>query len=311
MYLRIEADFLRSYGAYVDRTVHVTDGCVAAAGAHELYLNAKARTLAPIRVTGNFGSEVLRRMSTMKPLGLSQWLLRPDLAREVARVSRESGLLTNHPVTRAAFCEVPWSLYGTLAAARSLLTVRTPYMDDDLVSLAFRAPECIQSSLDPWLRIVQRANPLMTAIPTDRGVLLGDRGLRRLRKRLVSEVSFKLDYWRTSGLPRRAARLAPLLGSMFGTDRLPSHRYLEYRRWYRDELSAYARAVLSDPQTLRLNYWNQSAPETAIADHIAGRGTYVKEISAVLTLEAIQRLLCAHTPAGPELRRHRIEHVDC
>jgi asparagine synthase (glutamine-hydrolysing) len=55
--LRIDHDFLANYGAFVDKTVLVTDGCFGATGAHEVYLNAKARELAPIRLTGNFGSE--------------------------------------------------------------------------------------------------------------------------------------------------------------------------------------------------------------------------------------------------------------
>src|SRR5206468_813556 len=68
--LRIGPDFLSEYGNYVDRTVYVTDGCAGAVGAHEIYLNAQARRLAPLRLTGNFGSEVLRSMSTFKTVGL-------------------------------------------------------------------------------------------------------------------------------------------------------------------------------------------------------------------------------------------------
>ena len=58
--LRIGSDFLRDFGTYLDRTVSVTDGCAGATSSHEIYFNAQARQLSPVRLTGNFGSEVVR-----------------------------------------------------------------------------------------------------------------------------------------------------------------------------------------------------------------------------------------------------------
>ncbi len=46
--LRLGPDFLPDYGRLVDRTVYITDGCFGATGTHEIYLNAKARQLAPV-----------------------------------------------------------------------------------------------------------------------------------------------------------------------------------------------------------------------------------------------------------------------
>ncbi len=62
--LRIGSDFFSDFAGYVDRTVYITDGCLGVLGAHEIYLNAQAWPLAPVRLTGNFGSEVLRGVST-------------------------------------------------------------------------------------------------------------------------------------------------------------------------------------------------------------------------------------------------------
>ena len=60
--VRIGPQFLSDFDRYVDRTVYVTDGCAGALAAHEIYLNAQAKQTAPVRVTGNFGSEVLREI---------------------------------------------------------------------------------------------------------------------------------------------------------------------------------------------------------------------------------------------------------
>src|SRR6266705_3231473 len=50
--LRLGPDFLSDFASHVDRTVYITDGCFGALGAHEIYLNARARQLAPVRLTG-------------------------------------------------------------------------------------------------------------------------------------------------------------------------------------------------------------------------------------------------------------------
>ena len=67
--LRVNQQFPRGLRPPLDRTVYVTDGCAGVLGAHELYLSEQARQLAPVRLTGNFGSEVLRSMSTFKRSG--------------------------------------------------------------------------------------------------------------------------------------------------------------------------------------------------------------------------------------------------
>ena len=58
--LRLGPDFFSNFAAHADRTVYVTDGCSGALGAHEIYFHRQARALAPVRLTGNYGSEILR-----------------------------------------------------------------------------------------------------------------------------------------------------------------------------------------------------------------------------------------------------------
>ena len=59
------------------RTVYETDGAMDVSGAIELYMNRKAREIAPIRLTGNYGDQVIRRVIGFKPNALQ----RPDLRR--------------------------------------------------------------------------------------------------------------------------------------------------------------------------------------------------------------------------------------
>jgi asparagine synthase (glutamine-hydrolysing) len=289
--LRIGDDFLTGYAGQVDRTVYATDGCSGATGAHEVYFNAQARQLAPVRVTGNYGSEVLRSMSTFKPLGLSASLLDPDVAHRVGVVAGTPLASGTHPVTFSAFREIPWSLFGNLAAGRSQVTFRTPYLDNDLVALAFRAPAEVRRSADPALRLIGTCDARLGRIPTDRGLVSGDSGVAHRLRRLFAEVTFKLDYLHKEALPSWLSAADPLIASLGKTGILGLHKYLPFRQWFRQELAGHVRQVLTDPHTARLPYWNRATLGSIAADHISGRRNHVREINAVLTLEAIDRLL--------------------
>ena len=170
--LRIGPDFLQHFDTYFDRTVYTTDGCAGALSSHEIYFNAQARRLSPVRLTGNFGSEVLRSVSTFKPLGLDPQLLTDSYVRAVGAEVQGVANDSVHPVTFAAFREIPWGLFGLLAAGRSQVTFRTPYLDNDLVALTYRAPAAFRRSPLTALHLIEHANPQMARIPTDRGELL-------------------------------------------------------------------------------------------------------------------------------------------
>ena len=289
--LRITDAFLESYGDFVDRTVLATDGCSGATGAHEIYFNQLARELAPVRLTGNFGSEILRGMSTFKPMRLADGLLASDLNRSVVEAAEYVPASTPHPVTFAAFREIPWNLFGTLAAGRSQVTFRTPYLDNELVALAFQAPLTERTSPLPALRLINRNHPRLGGIPTDRGQIGETRGPRWALRRLIAEVTFKLDYLQTEGMPGFLAPLDPLFTVLWRRGFLGRHKFLPYRRWFQKELSARISEVLTDPRTREAPWWKPAFLDGMAQDHARGRKNYVSEINAVLTLEAIDRLI--------------------
>ena len=239
--LRIQPHFLSQYGTYVDHTVLTTDGCSGATGAHEIHLNALARALAPVRLTGNFGSEVLRSMSTFKPLGLASDLLHGEFVQRVKAVGSGATAGSEHPVTFAAFREIPWRLFGTLAAGKSQVTFRTPYLDNDLVALAYRAPAHSRRTPHSALSLIAKADERLARIPTDRGVIGNDRGLAHVARRVWAEVTFKLDYLHKEGLPDSLAMLEAPLDGLAKIGVLGLHKYLPYRRWFRGELAPHVR----------------------------------------------------------------------
>src|SRR5690606_7627400 len=209
--LRIGPEFLAKYGELVDRTAFITDGCAGALGAHEIYLNAQARQLAPVRVTGNFGSEILRGMSTFKSIGLCDDLLEPGLRARVAAQRASEAAPEPHPVLFAAFHEIPSVHYGIPAAARSQLTFRSPFLRNGIVELAARSPARERSSHAASAAVIERYRPKLAEIPTDRGVLPAGGHSGRYASRAFAEITFKLDYWHKEGLPRVLGGLEPVL----------------------------------------------------------------------------------------------------
>lgn len=290
--LRLGRDFFTDFPAIADRTVYLTDGCLGVCGAHEIYLNGQAHTLAPVRMTGNFGSEILRGMSTFKPIGLSAELFTPEARHHLAVVQAGLPTIKQHPVSFAAFQEVPWNLFGSVAACRSQMVFRTPYLDNELVALALQAPAESRTSAALALRLVRENRRTLASIPTDRGQR-GDRpGLAGTLQHVLYRATFKLDYLYNEGMPHGIGYFDAVVSRLHASLSLIGvHKYLHYRSWFRQTLALYVRERLHEARVSQKTWWNAVFLQHMAQRHASGQKNYLREINAVLTLEAIDRLL--------------------
>ena len=292
--LRLDPGFFSNFGDHADKTIFATDGCAGIFSTHEIYFNRKARELAPVRLTGNYGSEILRGHSTLKPTPVSPHLFSADWRPRVsARAESLSFERTQtHPVTIAAFKEVPWHLYGNLAAGCSQLQFRSPYLDNELVALAFQTPNPLRKSSLPSCSLIRESNFPLSEIPTDRGFGGSNSGLRFMTRRAFAEVTFKLDYYTVAGLPAPFSTLNSIYKPVLETLKIAGmHKFLRYSAWFRNELAGYVRDVLSSPRVRGNGFWNPEFIDRLAASHISGRRDYSAEINAVMSVEAIERLL--------------------
>jgi len=293
--LRIGSDFFSNFAQHADRTVYVTDGCFGVTGAHEIYMSRLARQLAPIRLTGNFGSEVLRGVSTFKPVPLRNGLFDSELRRRMDISARRMAGWRRHDTTFAAFCEVPWNLFGNLAAGRSQIGFRTPYLANEIVMLAYRAPLSLRHSHHNAIHFVNENHPILGAIPTDKGYLGNSNGLIRGLRRGFAELTFKLDYVYNEGLPNSLSRFDWLVKFFMSTlGGIGLHKHLHYRSWFKRELAVYLWDVVSDSRTQSMPLWNGGSLARLVREHTSGRKNFVREIDTILTLEAVDRLLLHH-----------------
>lgn len=295
--LRLQPDFFSNFAAHADKTVFVTDGCSGILGAHEIYFNRQARELAAVRLTGNYGSEVFRGISTFKPLPLAPELFNPDLGRKIISEAQLFSSRKREPMTFAIFKEIPWNLFGNLAAGRSQVGFRTPYLDNELVALAYQSPAAIRKSSLPASRLVKANSQLLNEIPTDRGFAGDNSGLTFLCRRVFAEATFKVDYYHNEGLPRPLAAFDPAF--RFAATKLKLaglHKSLHYNHWFRHELAGYLHNALDVTQVRQSRFWNPYFVKRMAAEHIAGRKNHSLEINTVLTLEAIERRLFRELP---------------
>jgi asparagine synthase (glutamine-hydrolysing) len=299
--LRLEPDFFENFPAHVDRAVFVSDGTGGATMAHEFYLSERARGIAPVRLTGNYGSEIFRRVSTYKPIGLDPSLLAGDFTRWSGR--RRATANRTDGARSAAFREVPFHLAGLRAIADSLLTLRTPFLDNELVDLALQASPACLATAGPALRLVRKCWPELAEIPTDRGVRWPDRGPAHLARRAWSEALFKLDYLHAEGAS--PVLRGPVRAAVRATARLglyTPHRFLAYPQWFQGRLANYVRDVAGSGRVSRSPYWNRARLDTMVAEHCQGVRNRTAEINAILTLAAIDRTLlqgAAHIDEEP------------
>ena len=167
--LTVGNEFLSKFPHYAERSVYLTEGGVDVYRASDLYVSERARNLAPVKVVGTYGSEIVRHMVMFKPMVPSPELFRPDFMPSVEQAAiTYSELRRQHPVTFAAFRQSPWYHSRILSLEQSQLSVRSPFLDNDFVRTVFRAPKDLHD--DVRLRLIRDGDSALAGIRSDRGI---------------------------------------------------------------------------------------------------------------------------------------------
>jgi len=290
-------EFLARFPQYAERTIFLSDACVDVSRSPVLYGNERAAEIAPVRMTGNYGSEILRRMVAFKPATPPLGLFSQELA-PYFRQAKEtySALLQTHPASFIAFRQVPWHHWGLHSLEQTQLSPRSPYLDNELIQTIYRAPDTslvnrsITFNNDHCLQLIADGNPRLREIRGDRGAG-SPRTPRGALTRAYLEVTFKAEYEYDYGMPQWLAGIDHRL-SWLHLERhiLGRHKYYHFRVWYRDALAKYVQDILLDRQSLSRPHVERKTLETIVNDHVRGRRNHTLEIHKLLTLELIHRI---------------------
>ncbi|NPU84675.1 MAG: hypothetical protein HPY65_09315 [Syntrophaceae bacterium] len=293
--LYLDNQFLENFNKYAEKTSYISDGYFDISNSYEIYLNNLARKIAPIRITGNYGGEILRGIEGMlRASPFNEELYSPDIKKNVrdagdtiAALYRSAG----HPMTTNLFREIPLFRNHGFVCEQSQLTPRTPYLDNDLVSLMYRFPVSFRSTKDLTLRLIRDGNQTLGEIPTDRGVGGNATFPMSSLMKAYYEFLFKAEYAYNYGMPQWLAKIDHVFMSMhFEKLFLGRHKFAHFRIWYRDELADYVKSILLDDKSLARPYLNRKEVEKMVHGHTKGDANYTTEISKLLKLELIHRL---------------------
>lgn len=289
----ITREFIKNFSELARDTIVITNGCSSICGTHELFLSKKAREIASIRLTGNYGSEVFRSVNYIKSSPPKEGLLQADIYKELKSPGKlYSGDGAESQLSLAVFKIIPWLLYGRLCTGRSQLTVRTPYMDNELVSMMFQAPEGVRESRQTSARLIVDGNPELSKIMTDRGVAISHLPFYFKIFRYYREFLFKAEYMMSDGTPNWLSllnrKLKPLnVDNLF----LGNHKIEQYRIWFNSDLSDYVNDILSDQMTMQRPIYNSKYIIKLAENNRSGIGNNLNEIEKIISLELIHRNL--------------------
>jgi asparagine synthase (glutamine-hydrolysing) len=275
---------------YAERTLYMSDGTVDISRSADLYNNRMARQIAPVRMVGTFGSEIINAAVMFKAVMPSADIFRPEVMTQVSRAAetyreQRGGNLTS----MVAFRQPAAYHFGVLMMEQTQLTLRSPYLDNAIVRAVFRAPR-VKSGEDVRLRLIRDGSPELARLRTDRG--LGDSNpLASAINRAYLEFTFKAEYAYDYGMPQWVARIDNAFAP-FHLERLwmGRHKLFHFRWWYRTILAGYVKETLLDPRSLGRPYLNRTAVEEVVRGHLSGNRNYTTEIHRLLSLELLHRL---------------------
>ena len=291
-------DFLSKFSHYAERTVYLTDGCAGVGRSPDLYANEHAAGIAPVRITGNYGSEVLRRLVAFKPVEIASGLFNSQLLSQVKEARKTYlKLRQGNALSFIAFRQTPWHHYGLYSLEETQIALRSPYLDNDLVKAAFRAPDSSIAETDHFaggddcVRLIGDGNRDLQHLRTDRGFGGNSSQFVAALTKAWLEFTFKAEYAYDYGMPQPVARIDQAF-SWLHLERLflGRHKFIHFRFWYREALSNYVREMLLDSRTLTRPYLNCERVKDVVEGHLGGRRNYTTEIHQLLTLELIHRL---------------------
>lgn len=304
-------EYVSQIEKYFERAVFVSDGYMGFGGAAELYANEKASCIARIRVTGNYGSELLRGVRAFKfqpALGATlSGDVKPFITQAGTKFAQLSAL---PPTTFGAFVQAPHQDFGRMAIERSQLTPRTPFMSNDMVALVYAAP----LGFDGFAlaeEVIAAGRLELMRIPTDRGYLgSGGKMIRKLRH-FHRQALFKAEYWANSGMPNWLMRRKRFRASVRLEDRLLGwHKFDHVRVWMR-QMRPYIHDVLLKDRASDISpYVDRVRLTSMLRDHFEERANHSVEIDRLTTIALTKRLLIARLEPATMDRtlRHGQQH---
>jgi asparagine synthase (glutamine-hydrolysing) len=278
-------DCLKEFPTYIEKAVSLSDGYLGLSGAAELYVNSLARTIAPIRLTGNYGSELLRGVRAFKASMPQAMCLTADFHEYLKQAQQTFKQLEMvDPLSFVMFNLAPHQGYGRLSIERSQVIMRTPFMDNDIVKLIYRRPANYIDGIALSSSLIKKYRSELLEIPTDRGDLGTNNQFENYLLRMKRRALFKGEYWMSHGMPRWVAATMKMMPWLTLEEKmLGRHKFQHFRSWLRKELAVYVRDMLQTSKYLPA-FFEKKRLDSMLNEHLEGKNNYLDEIDKTLSI---------------------------
>jgi asparagine synthase (glutamine-hydrolysing) len=291
--IRITDRFLKQFGDYATRVIRISDGTHDVFGAHDVFFNERAREIAPIRLTGKFGSEVVRIRRLIGTADYDAPFLTSDLHSMVSALPdfQASSPDANH-LTRVVTEEIAWHEYGRVMVEQTFLTLRTPYMDNDLVKVMYQAPRGSRAAGDLQETYVKQFAPELATFMTNLGRFASSNKTVTKLAYYPFWALFKVEYIYLLATPHWMTRLDRSLAGLHLERILGGRQKWEgYRIWIKTHFADFVRDTLLNPQAEYTRHFDYATVSQMVNRHIAGTHNYLDEINRALSVQLVYSTL--------------------
>jgi asparagine synthase (glutamine-hydrolysing) len=184
---------------------------------------------------------------------------------------------TYHGLIEAFCLQCRWprsSNWGSILS-RTQVETRSPYSDNALCDLVFRAPARWRSSRQMQLAVIRRSRPDLAQVPWDYTGLPVNVSTPQViwMRRAYFRARREIEHWTRGFIP-----------SILAQERA------NYPLWYRTVLRPWLEEVLLDPRTLERGYYDEEGLRQLIEEHMSGQRNYSIQFGLLLTFELWNRL---------------------
>jgi asparagine synthase (glutamine-hydrolysing) len=298
--LNLGNDFFSKYSTYIEKAIYITDGLINITKIDELYFNILARNVASIKISGSWGSELLKKAwLNFYEILPDVKLINDDFKSHIERAKeRRKELIDKDSYTFLFSKEMPWWCNAMIRIESSQLDVRTPYLDNELIELIYKNPSRDQEhGIEIQRRLVRENIQELSSIPTTSGYVEGCSSLEKYFKKWYITTFSKFDhYLMTEKLPHYMSDYIYKINNLL-TDLNIEKLFFglvyfrRFNQWIRVQLSGYLKELLLNERTYNRAYWNKDYIEHVVINHIKGNRNYTREIRKIVQLEMIHRVL--------------------
>lgn len=261
-----DENFLSNYPFHDKRSIYLSDGLEGVTNADVIHFNKMARKVAPIRLTGIYGSQVLKSISGLIERSPYEQLINHQFRKYLLMAKDTfSEIEKEQSLSSMIFNEISWWWNGFICTQSTQVTVRSPYLDYDFIKVLYRAPsKKVDFGAQFQLDLISKNNPKLMLIPTT-----GSHGgssskfISALVKNYIKYLMILDKVFIRERLPYSATHLVGRIDHLLSpihVDKLISgfSEYRRYRVWFRDQLSGFLKETLLNNRVYSRPYWDKN-----------------------------------------------------